>query len=130
MSTDHDAVLATLQAINHAWTTGDFTGFDELFREDVAMAMPGFGDRVAGRAALTDSYRQFAAACTLLAYSEGEPMVELFDDAAIATYPFTISYEMEGNRYDESGRDLFLLLKQEGRWQAAWRAMLDVSSAI
>jgi len=117
--------LETMQAINHAWTTGQFEGFEGWFREDVVMAMSGFGERVEGRVALVDSYRQFAATATIVEYREGEPMVETFGDTAVVTYSFRIVYEMKGEQYDETGRDLFVLVRSEGVWQAAWRTMLS-----
>jgi hypothetical protein len=31
---------------------------------------------------------------------------------------------MKGKTYNESGKDLFVLIKEEERWQAVWRTLI------
>ena len=118
-------VLNVMQAINRAWRESDFDGFEQFFREDVIMAMPGFEQKVEGRQALCDSYRQFAANSTIHEYTEGEPSIDILDNVAVVTYSFTMDYEVESGRYEESGRDLYLFIRDDEGWKAAWRTMMS-----
>jgi hypothetical protein len=31
---------------------------------------------------------------------------------------------MGGERFNDTGRDLFVFVKEDGRWQAVWRTMI------
>jgi hypothetical protein len=42
----------------------------------------------------------------------------------VATCSWEISYETQGQAYQEAGRDLFVLIPTGGRWQVIWRAVL------
>ena len=41
-----------------------------------------------------------------------------------ASYTFTISYEMNGGSFNESGRDLFVFARENGLWRAVWSTLL------
>ncbi|MCB2201056.1 nuclear transport factor 2 family protein [bacterium] len=117
-------VWAVMRSINRAWTEKDFDAFEEFFREDAVMLMPGFKEKVEGRQPLCDSYRQFAEMSTVYRYEEEEPSIDVIGNVAMVTYGYTIDYELESGRFEEKGRDLFLFIKTDGEWKAAWRTML------
>jgi hypothetical protein len=48
----------------------------------------------------------------------------LWDNSAVATYSWEITYEMQAQAYQELGRDLFVLTRAGGRWLVIWRAVL------
>ena len=59
-------------------------------------------------------------------YKLSEPEIDHAGDTAIATYSWEMTYERGGQESHESGHDLFVLMRFQGRWQAVWRALLPV----
>ncbi|UCC72218.1 MAG: nuclear transport factor 2 family protein [Gemmatimonadota bacterium] len=113
-----------LRRINQAWVKGNIDRLHELFHEDIVIAHPGFGRREAGRDACVASYRDFTAQAAVHEYQEEDPTIDVWGDTAVASYMFRIDYEIGGERYKESGFDLFVFLREGGNWRAVWRTLL------
>ena len=77
-----------------------------------------------GEKAAIASYEDFARSTQLVKCEIAEPQIDLVGDTAIASYPWTISYLLEGRRYDESGREIVVLMRDEVRWLVRWRTLL------
>ena len=118
------AIRALISAINKAWTDGRPEALAEYFHDRMVIVAPGFRQRVDGRDACVQSYADFVARATIKGYSEEEATVDLWGDTALATYRFALAWEMDDQPYYEAGRDLFVLQREHGRWQAVWRTIL------
>ena len=123
MTDPREAVRRTLTAINTAWLEDRVDAMASHFREDVVFCAPGFTGRVEGRAACLDSYRQFLQVARLISFSADEPEIDVFGDTAVASTAWSTSYELEGNRHDETGRDVFVFTREGDAWRAGWRFM-------
>ena len=71
-----------------------------------------------------DSYREFAEHAKVRKFIESDFVIDIWGDVALASYNFEIDYEMRGEELSDSGRDLFLFLREGGRWRALWRTVL------
>jgi hypothetical protein len=56
-----------------------------------------------------------------------EPSVDLADATAVAVYGWEMTYEMEGQTYQEAGSDILMLAKFDTGWLITWRAMLPAA---
>ncbi len=113
-------------AINEAWVIGDYDAMGPYVAEHVVMAPPGLEDaRVLGRAAFIASYRQFAEVAKTREFSAGVPRVDVIGDTAVATCPFTIAYELEGETYREKGIDVLVFSRPAGDWKVVWRTLIS-----
>jgi hypothetical protein len=83
-----------------------------------------FRERGRGRGGCGKSYADFCGQATIHDFKELTPVIDVFGDTAIATYPFEITFEMSGETFGEAGRDLFVLVREDRKWWVAWRAML------
>ena len=119
-----DEIRELIQQLNDAWVKGQPGQLASFFREDIVMALPGFAQRIEGRDACVASYEDFCRHAAILDLKLGEPIIDVFDKTAVATYAYEISYEMGGERFKASGRDLFVFIRQDDRWQAVWRTMI------
>jgi ketosteroid isomerase-like protein len=120
---DRDAVLAVVSGINDCWRAKRYDGLGELLADDVVLAAPGFASRVRGRGAYVQSYRDYDAAATTLAFSSGEPQVDVFGDTSVVVYPFDVTYELDGKPYHDRGHDILALTRSGGDWKVVWRTM-------
>jgi hypothetical protein len=113
-----------VRELNRTWVSGAPQKLGPFFHPDIVIVHPGFQGRSVGREACVASYVEFAKNAKVLAFEEREPEVDVFDDVAVVSYTFDIAYDLEGRRYREQGRDLFVLRRQRGRWRAVWRTLL------
>jgi len=121
--TSHDEIYEALKQINQAWTQGRVEQLADYFHEGMVIVHTDFQGRTTGKAACVKSYKEFTCRAILHAYNEEAPTIDVWNDTAICSYRFEIDYEMDGERFRESGHDLFTFVRQGGRWLAVWRAM-------
>ena len=113
-----EEVLAFIKAMNETWTKGDGSGLAEYFHPRMVAITATDQDILYGRNACVESWQSFAQSAQIHRWEELEPDVRLYGDTAIVTYYYDMSFDMDGERYDMGGRDMFVLVKENGRWWA------------
>lgn len=119
-----EQILKIIHELNDAWATGHPEQLAGFFHEDIVMVDPAFTRRLQGRDACIASYAEFCSQATIHGVKIGEPGIEVFGDTAVTTYSYEVDYEMGGERFKDSGRDLFVFVRADGKWQAVWRTMI------
>lgn len=115
----------TVQQINQAWQAGDADAIGRLFHEDAVIVHPGFDGRSEGRDACVRSYQEFADEVAVYELEAFDAQTDIVGDTAVVTYGFEISYEVDGEVWDDAGRDLFVLTREPGgSWRAIWRTLV------
>jgi len=122
---DADEIWQLVQQMNDTWAKGDPEDLASFFREDIVMVNPDFAQRTEGRDACVASYKDFCKQAAILNLKISNPGIDVFANTAIATYSYEIAYEMGGERFDDTGRDIFVFVREAGRWQAVWRTMIN-----
>ena len=123
-STDRQEILELIEQLNDAWVKGSPEQLSSFFREDIVMVHPDFIHRTEGREACIASYVDFCSQAKVNEFKLGETSIDVIGHTAIATYSYEISYEMGGELFKDTGRDLFVFIREDGRWQAIWRTMI------
>ena len=123
-STPRQEILELIEQLNDAWVKGSPEQLSSFFREDIVMVHPDFIHRTEGREACIASYVDFCSQAKVNEFKLGETSIDVIEDTAIATYSYEISYEMGGEQFTDTGRDLFVFIREDGRWQAIWRTMI------
>lgn len=121
---ESDRVTEVVRAINEGWTGGRYHELGRYFHPEMVLALPGFEQRIEGRARIIDSYRDFGETSTLHAFEAKVPRVDVVGPTAVAATDFTIDYALEGARYRESGTDLLVLHRSPAGWQVVWRTVV------
>ena len=125
---DLEEIRVLLNQINDAWLKGrpeDLPAvLDRCFHDDIVIKGPGFQAMGRGKDACVKSYADFMRQAGVRSCKLSEPEIDRFGDTAIATYSWEMTYEVAGQESHESGHDLFVLTRFQGRWQAIWRALL------
>lgn len=117
-------VWQAVREINRAWSEGRADDLTEFFREDMVMAPLGLDMRLVGREACIDSYRDFCSKATVHELLETAPAVDVFGDTAVAAYSWQVSYELNGESFEDTGQEVFVFLREEGKWWAVWRTIV------
>ncbi len=118
-----EAVRRVVRRIHELWLSKRYDEIGELLSEQVVIAPPGSGERIRGREAYVQSYREYDQAATTHEFSPGEPEIDIVGDVAIAVSPFSVVYEMNGETFRESGRDLLVFSRSADEWHVVWRTM-------
>ena len=129
---DREEIRLLLNKINDAWLAGPPDGIpgvlNECFSADMVIRGPGFQAMGRGKEACVKSYVDFVRQAKVRSCTLSEPEIDHFGDTAIAAYSWEMTYELDGHEYHDSGHDLFVLARVEGRWLAVWRAMLPAQA--
>jgi ketosteroid isomerase-like protein len=122
--TSKDEVAAAADAFSAAWRSGRLEALEGLVDPEVVFVQPGGSSRIEGRAACIDSFRGFLAAATIERYQEGDRQIDVNGNTAVVTYRWTMAWRRAGQDHRESGRDLLVLGRRDGRWRITWRTLL------
>jgi ketosteroid isomerase-like protein len=124
---DRDRVSEALSRINDAWLHGRPQELALLFDDAIVMILPGFAGRVEGKRAVIAGFEEFCQDARIHRFEEKDRHVDVLGHVAIASFCFEMTYELAGQKYHSTGRDLWVFGKNQELWTALWRTMLDVT---
>jgi hypothetical protein len=111
-------IWQTVRAMNDAWTCGNPDDLAQFFHRDMVAIAPTERLRIVGGPACVAGWKQFAQTTTIHRWDECEPLIQVYGDAAVVSYYFDMSFDVNGQRIDMGGRDMFFFVKENGRWWA------------
>ena len=111
-------VWRTLRALNDAWTEGNPKDLTNYFHKDMVAITATDRERLEGRDACVAAWSAFAQAARIHHWREGDPKIQIYGDTAVVTYYFDMSFDMGGRKVDMGGRDMFVFVRQNGKWWA------------
>lgn len=120
---DVRAIAQIVHAINGAWRSKQYDAIASYLAPEVVIAPPGSTDRVRGREAYVQSYREYDQQAETLEFSASEVHVDLLGDFAVASTPFNITYRLQDNICRDQGLELLVFHREAGNWCVAWRTM-------
>ena len=130
LTADHkEEIRQLLKSISRAWNEGQTEILSEVFHEDMLIVSPDFQVLGKGREACVKSYEDFIRQATLKEFIQSEPAIEVWGHTAVASYRFDMAWEMDGQSFQEAGRDVFVFTLLDNRWQAVWRTILPLPEA-
>ncbi len=111
-------IWQTVRALNDAWTRGNPDDLAQFFHRNMVAICPTERLRLMGGNACIAGWKQFVQTTTIRRWEEREPLIQIYGSAAVVTYYFDMSFDMNGRRIDMGGRDMFFFVKEDGRWWA------------
>ena len=111
-----DEVWMTLRSLNDAWTKGNPDDLKEHFHKDMVAITGTDRERIEGREACVTSWSDFANNAQIHYWKEIDPKIQMYGDTAVVTYYFDMSFDMGGQTIDMGGRDMFVFVKEGGKW--------------
>ena len=121
-----EEIQQLLKNINAAWVKGRSEDLEEYFHEDMVIFDPGFGRRGIGKKACVESYKDFTSHATIHEFTESDPAIDIWGDTAVAIYKFEINYKTNGEDHRDFGQDLFVFIRERGKWRAVWRVIIPL----
>lgn len=114
----HREIWQTVRAMNATWTKGDPSELVNYFHRDMVAVTATDRYRREGGAACIAGWKGFAEAAAIYHWEEIDPCIRVYGDAAVVTYYFEIAYAMNGRTIEMRGRNMFFLIRENGRWWA------------
>ena len=118
MTEDEQVVWRTVQALNRAWTQGRVDELDGYFHDDIVVVTPTDRERLEGKKSCVASWRRFVDTAIIHEWTDRNPTVRLYADAAVVAYDYELACEIRGEPMALAGRDMFFMVRQGGRWVA------------
>lgn len=119
------AILKIVERLNAAWPAGQFDELVAIFDPGVVLVAfsPAGEQRLVGREAVIQSYRDFVEQSVLHRFELEQPELDVFGTTAVAVCPYSIDYEIGGRRWSGAGRDLLVLHEGDEGWKVVWRSL-------
>jgi hypothetical protein len=121
-------IRALLGRINDAWLKGrpeDLpSALDDCFSEDMVFVGPSLEVVARGREACVGGYIDFVRAAKIDRCHLSDPAIEVSGGTAVAFYGWEMAYTLNEQEHRESGHDVFVFTRTDGKWHAVWRALL------
>lgn len=111
-------VWDTLTALNAAWTQGDADGLIDHFHPEMVAFTASERRRSVGLRACLSTWKRFSKGAKVIEWEEIDPVVRVYGDAAVVSYYFKITFESSGEIVSRDGRDIFVFVRDGGRWLA------------
>lgn len=116
MNNTEKEVLKFIQDMNRCWTESKPEDLNNYFHTNMVAITPTDKNRLEGKAACMAGWTVFAKNTKIHSWKEREHKIQLYENTAIVTYYFDISFSMGGQTINMSGRDMFTLIKENGKW--------------
>jgi ketosteroid isomerase-like protein len=123
-----EEIWNAIKESNRAWLEGNPRDVEPLFSEDVVMVAPKLAARIVGRQEMVQSYVEYVRAVRTHMFEEHEHFVDVNGETAVATYHFTVRYELDGRTFDDSGQEILVFARRDGRWRGIWRTQVTLES--
>lgn len=112
-------VWQTILEMNRLWTVDNKA--EELvnyFHQNMVAITPSDRFRREGQSACVEGWKKFTDMAKINYWKEIDPKIDLFGNGlfAIVTYRFEMSFEIIAQTIEMSGRDMFSLVKEAGKW--------------
>lgn len=111
-------VWETLRKLNDCWTKSDGKNLINYFHRDMVAITATDRNRREGRDACVAGWVGFASQVKVLHWEEIDPQIQMYGNTAVVTYYFDMSFEMGGQTITMGGRDMFVFVKENGKWWA------------
>ena len=126
--TAHEGIREILKNINDSWVLGRPENLENYFHNEIVFVAPGFSQRIEGRAACMDSFREFCTNAKVREFKPTDPAIDICEETAIATYSFKVEYDLNNETFNEGGRDLWVFARDRDKWLAVWRTIIPTET--
>ena len=125
---DLDRIKHIIKTLNDAWYNQDYQVLDKLFLDKVIFRSPDFKLQLHGKKACIQTFKDFMDNANVSKFEIENISVNFLQRTVLATYQFTIEYEMNNKFIQESGTDIMVFEEIEGDLLLSWRAMCNLKT--
>lgn len=121
---EKDKIWEIIESINNLWTNGQAEHLGPFYDDKVIHADKEFETLTSTKDELLYSFKSFCDNARINSFAESEQEIEVIGTTAVASYTWSIKYDMNAKSYDEKGKELLVFSKETGKWLVVWRVLL------
>ena len=114
-----------VKRINQSWLDGNIDELYNYFSNDVVFASPYTQKYLRGKEVCIRSYKDFIEQATVNKFETSNYKMDLFDNIAIVTYKYYISYIIEEEQHKEANFEVMVFKKINEDWLVIWRTQME-----
>jgi len=111
-------IWETVCALNDAWTKGNPDELSNYFHPNMVIITPNSKHRIEGACACIADWKPFAEKTKIHSWKEIDPVIHVYDQAAVISYYYEIVYELSDQLTKSEGRTMFFFVKENDKWLA------------
>ena len=127
-------IEAFVAELHNCWPGGDLAELARFYHPDVVLLPPDLGTPITGRKAVVNSYREFLEVAQLVSFETGKlelfPFVHGSSLTCMAHLNFEIVYDLDGDRYVETGLEIYTIIDRDDRLEIIWRCQTVLDSRL
>jgi ketosteroid isomerase-like protein len=116
MASAVQSVLAIEKAMVRDFNSGKIARLLGHFHPGVVGFSSTRRERISGRAAMKKTFDYYRHATSRIKYAVASPRVQVFGDAAVSTFNWTVELGSGRPRHSIRGRGTHVFIRQRGRW--------------
>jgi hypothetical protein len=121
-----EEIRGLLENINQAWLHNRTDELEKFLHRDIVIAQPGLKAQARGRQACINSYKEFVSHSVIRRFETSGYVIDVWGRTAVASYRFVMEYEIQGAPHHDGGTDLFVLVREGGKWLVVWRTIIPL----
>ncbi|MBN2020175.1 MAG: pyridoxamine 5'-phosphate oxidase family protein [Sedimentisphaerales bacterium] len=126
-----EQIREIVKTINQTCMEGK--GFEKLkgyFHNDIVMVSPGMVSRPKGRDICVKSYEDACSQMTFEKLDSSDEHIDIYGQTAVACHKYECIWEFKGKKFDETGYEILVFVRNEKDWQIVWRTLIPSSRKI
>ena len=124
---DKALIRKIIQIINGAWINNNLEILNDYFDDKMIIITQELKNKAAGREACIMNYKKFIETIILLDFNQGEPIIELWNNSAIAVYNYEITYKAKDKKIFKKGEDIIVFNREDiedNYWKAVFQKVV------
>ena len=117
-----------IKDLNQAVASGDLSKLNRSFHERIKIVAPDLKVLGEGKRKCIQSYADFIAKAEIEAYTDDVQDVCIYENTAIIFYNFTMTWLVDGKSFNEKGKELYILTKNDNNWLIALRKLVSAEA--
>lgn len=113
-----------VEGLNDCWQNDKLENMDMYLHKQVVLLQPGTHEKIIGREAMIDSYREFVDSSEIFDFRTKDMCIDVLEATAIVFYTYRIHYRVETTTYDEDGSEILVWHRHNDRWLVVWRTQM------
>lgn len=106
----------------------DLARLEKLMHPKVVFVLPDLKTKIEGCKACLQSVQEYADTAQTLKYEIQHQDIQTVGQASTVLLTYLVAYEMNEQRYQEMGSEVWNLVQTNGVWQMVWRGLIRSES--
>jgi general stress protein 26 len=126
-----DKIRQIIQTIYHTCKEGkDFDRLNPYLHDEVVMVPPGMSAHAQSRDTCLRRYEDACSQMNIHKLDTSDEHIDIYGHAAVAYFKYACIWEFQGKKFDDTGHEILVFVRNDNDWQMAWRTLIPGSRQV